>query len=287
MAFNLFSDNNLLNFLVFLNTIIGNDKTDFRIHSRSRELCEKKYGIKFQGNINTYLDILAKEEILKYIPIRPKSSDKDIFTGVNGTIDIDKYRSFFVNIIKKTDDERKNSEKEFQSTKEQLIKAEYERKISEKEFQSSKEQLIKAEEYIKITEESIKKAHDEKIELLGFSPLENSKQIKKTKNDVQDFLELSKGNKSLIGFVDEVTELLKNIDSIEKINDNYIDVFKNIIKPMKDETDKNLKAIKGESDKGSKTTVRTAFWTIIISTCITIFIQNFHSIYTFCSTILD
>lgn len=134
------------------------------------------------------------------------------------------------------------------------------------------------EALLELIQKDFSKAEEEKKEILGFSPLVNSKQIKKTKKDVQAFLKISKENKTLSGFVDEVTELIKNIDSIEKINDNYIDVYKNIIKPMKDETDKSLKAIKDESKKGTDKTVKVAIWSVILSVGIPFIIQHFNYI---------
>jgi hypothetical protein len=263
MAFSFFSDNNLLNFLVFLNTRINNDKTDFTIHSRHREIWENKYGIKFQGSINIYLDFLTKKEILKYILIRPKLSEKNIFIGCNGTIDIDRYRSFFMDIISKSEYEWKRisnklieTEGEFQQAKEKLVSCKY--------------KLTEAEECIKKAEYERKKAQEEKEEVLGFSPEKNGKQIKKTKEHVQDFLEIAKEDRCLSGYVDQLTELTKNIDSIEIINDNYIHVYNNIIKPMKDETDKSIKEIKSHSNKETDKSIKEIKAQSRIGTIITV-----------------
>ncbi len=191
-----FSNIEILHFLVFLNTQIDKgNKTEFTIDEDDYI----KWSNDFTGCWN-YLNYLDDIGIIKFDPkIIDDSDTVDELHEVTyylppyaqGTIFIEKYRTYFESKL----DEMQNE---------------------------------------------IKKIEDEKNDVLGFNPKEMNNKIRKTKKQAENFVKKSKDKKAFKVFEDDVNDLMKCIESIESVNENYDDVFKNITNPITSASNKGI-----------------------------------------------
>lgn len=104
----------------------------------------------------------------------------------------------------------------------------------------------------------------EKNKILSFNPRKLSNEIVDAEKDAAKIQNAIKKNQLLKGLSTPISNFQQYLQDVKKVNDNYSQVYTNIIKP-----------IQVESESGVKATVRWAIISIIASTLISLIIQNY------------
>ncbi|KIC86445.1 hypothetical protein [Pantoea agglomerans] len=119
--------------------------------------------------------------------------------------------------------------------------------------------------------EQLKNAYSQlenKVEgLYTFNPKAITEKIEATSREVIHIERLAQGSELLKPLAGTLFEIKKNLVSIANVTNNYEDVYKNIIKPIQE-----------ESKSGVKATVKWAVISIIISTLFSWFVSNYASL---------
>ena len=100
-------------------------------------------------------------------------------------------------------------------------------------------------------------------EILTFNPSLLSKNINETKAKLDEVDIYIKGNELLTPMAKPLKEIRHHFESVSAVSSNYEDIYKNIIRPVQEE---------GRS--GVKATVRWAVISIVVSTGISLIINN-------------
>jgi len=101
-------------------------------------------------------------------------------------------------------------------------------------------------------------------ELLDYSPIKIQEQITKTRNSILHIIKKVESDELLIPLKEKISTLSNYLDEIDSINKIYLNLYKNLIKPIKE-----------EGIKGIKVTVTWAIISIIITALISILITVF------------
>ena len=80
--------------------------------------------------------------------------------------------------------------------------------------------------------DSLKKLKLNHEDLLKYSPFEISKNIDVAKEGILNLKKITKSNNLLRPLNSTINDLEKNIEGINNLNENYLDYYKNIIKPI-------------------------------------------------------
>ncbi|MFE0588150.1 hypothetical protein [Pantoea vagans] len=128
------------------------------------------------------------------------------------------------------------------------------------QIQSIESQFIKLEnDYAQL---------EKKIEgLYTFNPKAITEKIESTSRKVIDMERLAESNDLLKPLTGALFEMKQNLVSISNVTNNYEDVYKNIIKPIQD-----------ESKSGVQATVKWAVISIVISTIFSWLVSNYASL---------
>lgn len=121
--------------------------------------------------------------------------------------------------------------------------------------------LFKMKEVLKAEIEALKK---EKEEILSFDIDRMSNEISKARIQANKVYGGIKEDEMLNSLQKPLENFISYLDEINNINESYLKIYKNIIKP-----------IQKEGQRGIKTTVKWAVLTIIVSTIISLIITNF------------
>lgn len=126
-------------------------------------------------------------------------------------------------------------------------------------------------EYLAGLIESVKQEHEALnariTEILTFNPELLSKTISETQSKLDDVSTHIQGNELLKPMEKPLDEIKHYFKSVNRVASNYEDIYKNIIRPVQEE---------GRS--GVKATVKWAVISIILSTCISMVINNWGKI---------
>lgn len=243
MVDNSFSNLEMLEFLVFFNGQITTDKLNqFTLTENDFEICN----ISFHKS-HKYFNYLESKNIINF---HFESAD-EILEKIEASDYCTEYKL----------DSNLTSSKESEN---------FSGTVKIDKFQAFFETIVKYVQY------EMNVLETEKNNILGFNPQEMNGKIINAKNLLEKYQKDSKDTPFLKGMENELKEFSKYLDSIKVINDNYTEVFKNIIK-----------LIRSESDKSLKVTRNTAIISIIASAFVSIIIQNFHLINTFFANIVN
>lgn len=110
----------------------------------------------------------------------------------------------------------------------------------------------------------IKELEDNIENILSFNPDKLGNQIHKALKDVNDISELISKNENLKSLSESVNDIKKHLGNVTTVNDEYIEIYKHIIKPIEKQSKQSAK--------------HTAWWGIIgiiITTIVSIILQYY------------
>jgi hypothetical protein len=122
-------------------------------------------------------------------------------------------------------------------------------------------------ELIEFTEKESLSIENRITEILTFNPKSLTQQIKDTGLKIDEVNSYISGTDLLKPLEIPLKEIHKHFESIRKVSEEYENIYKNIIKPVQE-----------ESRAGVKATVNWAIISIIISTAISLVISNFEKL---------